>query len=400
MSSIDPIPQPLLEGITVPAGGSLRITTIRKALETLQIHKNYYGPAACDCLVEAGLQKYVDRFVVGDAHRFVFSVKDLGCVRVSASGGHWCVEGLLHDPNMNIIMRPVSTYEEEHLGDALYIVGRIFKLRRSWLENYTQRGSLSGAWCPKVDSFLRSGPLTRVRVFIVIKDWAHHEIQTRQLSGTAYCAPAEDPHSASAVEPPTTREEEAEMPEIKHDNSKMTAKAVHDTKTKTKTTSAALGAIDVSDMTAKDRVVAEARTVMSQLLAGGVLAVHDEAAEFFLDVAKKVIEQVPQLEGLLENENGRLVARAVVALAIHSVATQTDTLPKREAVARLCEAQFYLIGYKVAGPNLSKVRELVAPLIGVAEKLEALDPGINVAHTETGSGSESRPDVNGSNGRL
>ena len=107
---------------------------------------------------------------------------------------------------------------------------------------------------------------------------------------------------------------------------------------------------------------------------GAQMAVTDQAGEVLLNIFRKLAADVPALQPLLDTQEGREIAKFAVATALHAVASNTDVLPKREAVARLCEMQMTTASFRLINPKLALIREFAEELGGLGDKLAPVTP--------------------------
>lgn len=126
--------------------------------------------------------------------------------------------------------------------------------------------------------------------------------------------------------------------------------------------------------TIKDAALQEASVMGTAIALGAQMAVTDQAGEVLLNIFRKLAADVPALQPLLDTQEGREIAKFAVATALHAVASNTDVLPKREAVARLCEMQMTTASFRLINPKLALIREFAEELGGLGDKLAPVTP--------------------------
>jgi hypothetical protein len=118
------------------------------------------------------------------------------------------------------------------------------------------------------------------------------------------------------------------------------------------------------------RIKKQVGALSSAAVTGAGLAAVHEAGELMLDTARHFAKDIPAIETLLASPDGKEIIKLVMAVGLHTVATQTDVLPKSHLVAKVAELQVTSASMQLIGPRLVKVRKLAAALAGIGENFD------------------------------
>jgi hypothetical protein len=128
----------------------------------------------------------------------------------------------------------------------------------------------------------------------------------------------------------------------------------------------------------------QAKSLGSAAALGAGLAAIDQSGELLLDTARHFGKDLPMLDTLLASPDGREIVKVVMALLVHTAASQIDGIPKRETVAKIAELQVTLSSMKLVGPRLGELRKLALGLAGIGESIDF--ESIQVPQLEGGEG--------------
>lgn len=130
--------------------------------------------------------------------------------------------------------------------------------------------------------------------------------------------------------------------------------------------------------TRKTRVKNQATALVSAAALGGALATMDKIGDLLLDTARKFAPQVPGLSAMLEHPMGREAVKILMAVSLHTVAYQTDLLPKKEIIARVAEWQISMSTMKLVAPQLELLTALVSEIVTSGERLPLTAPSLKM----------------------
>lgn len=140
--------------------------------------------------------------------------------------------------------------------------------------------------------------------------------------------------------------------------------------------------MDTTDHEMSDQVE-EPSKLKSQAKAAGkavglgvAMAAVNEGGDIMLDIAKAAAKDNPLIASLLESEDGREVAKFMVALGLQTAATHTNVIPKGQLVARVAEVQLAVSSFKLIGPRLKSMRGYLQALAKIGENLD--DKSLNL----------------------
>jgi hypothetical protein len=125
----------------------------------------------------------------------------------------------------------------------------------------------------------------------------------------------------------------------------------------------------------KERVKRQAKAAAKAVGQGAVMVATNEFGNLALNIVKEKAATVPWLAAALEDPEGREVIKLVVALSVHTLAHQTDLMPKSEAVARVAEMQITMSSMQLIAPYAGLLRELGEKFAGIGELAERADRG-------------------------
>lgn len=134
-------------------------------------------------------------------------------------------------------------------------------------------------------------------------------------------------------------------------------------------------------MDRKERVFDQSKAVGNAILAGAGLAVADQTGELLLDLASKMAKDLPFLTPMLESPEGREFIKFTLALILHTLAHQTDLLPKSDLISKATEKQMELSSYKVIAPQLGVLRKFAMDFAEKDEMAELKNVGNKLANT-------------------
>jgi hypothetical protein len=110
-------------------------------------------------------------------------------------------------------------------------------------------------------------------------------------------------------------------------------------------------------VTRKDRLKGQARDVGGAVGLGIQLAAANEAGEVMVDIAKELTSELPAVQVMLEHEDGRELAKLIVALMLHTGTSQIDVIPQGALIGKACELQMTASSFQLIGPRLNKLRK-------------------------------------------
>lgn len=132
----------------------------------------------------------------------------------------------------------------------------------------------------------------------------------------------------------------------------------------------ALDAQEETPPTRKARVKGQAKEIGSAMGLGVALAGANEAGEILVDLAKDALGDVPTMQAILEHPDGRELVKVLMAIIVHTGASQTNAIPKAELVKAACNAQITAASFTLLAPRLKQLRKHFVKLASVGEQLE------------------------------
>lgn len=126
----------------------------------------------------------------------------------------------------------------------------------------------------------------------------------------------------------------------------------------------------------KTRIKNQAYALGQAAALGAGLAAMNKVGDELLAFAAKLAPRMPWITPMLEDPMGRECVKLLLAILIHTAATQTDAVPKGATVARVCEWQVTMSTMRVVAPQLDLLADLIKSLVESGEKLPALEGGV------------------------
>lgn len=112
----------------------------------------------------------------------------------------------------------------------------------------------------------------------------------------------------------------------------------------------------------------QGKEAMGAVGQGMKLAVANEAGEVLVDIAKELTAEMPAMQLMLQHQDGKEIAKLLMALLIQTGAEQTDMIPDSEFVAEACKLQMTAASYTLVGPRLNKLRKHFTKLAKVGAR--------------------------------
>ncbi|MCP4204225.1 MAG: hypothetical protein GY769_20100 [bacterium] len=122
--------------------------------------------------------------------------------------------------------------------------------------------------------------------------------------------------------------------------------------------------------TRKGKLKAQAREVGGAIGAGLQLAAANEAGEVLVDIARELASDVPAVQLALESEDGREIAKLLVAMMLHTGVSQTNVIPQGRLIGKACQLQMTASSFTLLGPRLNKMRKHLTKLAKIGENVE------------------------------
>lgn len=105
------------------------------------------------------------------------------------------------------------------------------------------------------------------------------------------------------------------------------------------------------------------------VMLGTKLAAAKEVGDVLLDIARDLAKDFPVFNQLLETTEGRELAKTLIALAVHSLATHTDFVPKSDLVKQAAEAQLTVSAMTLVGSRLKNLKHYASRLGSIGEQI-------------------------------
>lgn len=127
--------------------------------------------------------------------------------------------------------------------------------------------------------------------------------------------------------------------------------------------------------TTKAKLKKQASAIGGAAALGVKLALVNEAGDTMVDIAKELAKDMPMLQLALEHPDGREIAKLLVAVSVHTVATHTGIVPKAEFVGSAAELQMTASSMALLAPRLKSLRKHFLKLAEVGEQIAQLGEG-------------------------
>jgi hypothetical protein len=132
----------------------------------------------------------------------------------------------------------------------------------------------------------------------------------------------------------------------------------------------------------KQKAIGQAKDLGSAAALGIKLAATDEVGEMFIDLLSEFGKDYPILAAFLAAENGREIAKLLMAAGTHTMCEHTSMVPQSEFVKKAAELQVTASFETLAKPQMKNFRKTMGKLALIGQKMAELEGAPAAAEDE------------------
>ena len=128
-------------------------------------------------------------------------------------------------------------------------------------------------------------------------------------------------------------------------------------------------------MTLKERTIGQAKDIGGAAALGLKLAATDEVGEMLVDILREFGKDSPIIEAFLADENGREIAKLLMAGVVQTTCVHTSMVPQAEFVKKAAELQMTASVETLAKPQMKNFRKAMAKLAMIGQRMAEIEGG-------------------------